>query len=834
MLQFGPLPGRVEHQPDEPAYALLIRTLELNGSRSMIGKTLDRVTGDRDRALSQLNPAEVARICKADAHAVEYATPVLGSTTARLMGQTLSAEHVTFRKRRWCPKCLAEHAYHRVWWDIPPVTSCPDHGIELTASCGCKGRSLNWRSSPLRSCRNGHLLEDIVCNEAHPDVLALDTYVVGRLRGDGKSEPLLDGLTLGEVLTICERLGKASRNEDARIFEVRRDYDAGLLHAEGCRILLGLPGSLDELLERIRVGSQKRSGKATLRETYGYLYKFVRSLPEHAAGDALKAALAAHALRHLPVKAGTRLDGRTSHVTDTIASTVAADALGMRHERFMDLLARLGIRGEKRSQSYDVALSDFEALQTRLKGSMTLKQVSVCLGLTTLEVAELALAGKIDVVASGQGIAGWIFPANAVPDLLDGLRAIAGEPDSDPTELASMLIAAGRLGASVSEVLTLVLARAVAVTECASDRQGIHPFQVDPESLARLLPDRANAGVTFTVAARELGLTMSAMEAVMAASLLETRVVDGSVRVPVSELARFRQTWAQMPELRTAMGVATWLPVSTTLAAAGVRSPLAECRLRDRIFPRDAAMVACARAAGTGVETQETGVERGALGEALGLHTVMIRQLIEAGLISMREGCRFGSVSREEVERFRDAYVSLAALTEDFGYASARKVLSDLGEADVVAVCSKPAFFTYLFPRREAFEALRNKAQTDKSAALDQLPDQPTVLIAEAAERLGTGKHMTQQLVAHGLLPAQRKGGRFLVPVAGIDGFMRKYVLANEVGRLVGRTKDGGVGGAVTRVLINQGVRPVCARPEFVNYVFDREEIMTAIKRLDL
>ncbi len=830
----APLPRKVDHEFGEPAYSLLVRTLEHNGSRR-IGPAIDRFIGAREKAPSRWDPTEVARVCKADPDAVRHATPVVGSKAAEVMGQTLLAEHVGSGTRRWCPACMKERAYHRVWWDVLPVTSCPEHGIELAASCGCKRRSLRWRSGSLRHCPAGHALEGVACTEADPDVLAFDAYVVGRLRGDAERPRGFDDVGLGGLVAICERLGKASVDESRTIHAIRKSHDIGRVHAEGFRILRGLPGTFDDLLGRIRVGKVWQREACQFRRAYGTLYDFVREMPDHSVGSALKSTLADHVRRNLDVRSGMRVDGRTPLVAGRIVMTGAADALGILPDRLTDLLDRLGIPWGKRGRVFEMSVADFEALRARLDGSLGLMGMCDALRLPSVEVAALASGGLLDVVVTGRGSAGWIFPAGAAEDLLNKLDARAGKPKPLPERFVALPAAARHLGISVAEALPRILDGSVEVGSPSPDRQGLAGFHIDQAGLAGILATGDDPGITLAVAGHRLGLTLGTLDAAVSSSLLRTMEVGGTRRVAEGEVERFRAAWVPMRELRRAMGVTTWMPVAAVLDRAGVNSPMADRPFRERVYPREEAMRACIAAASSLNDAGDGPRDQQSLATALGLPPAMVHQAIEAGLVATGEGRSSGSVPGHEIERFKEAYVTLPELAAAFGMSGARAALSVLDKAGVPATCRRPAFCSYLFPRREATNALRAWSRKEEAARLaDAPPAEPLLAVGDVAARLGTEPNMVTQLVSNGLLASTWRGRAIMVPVSEIERFSRKYVFAKEVARLSGRASGHGTGPAVTKVLLRNGVLPVCARPKFAAYLFDRDEAVEAIARLGL
>ena len=151
----APLPGRLTPYPDEPPYALLIRTAEHNGVFQPY-TTFFRAGLTGGQAASELALDRVAFLCQQTVADVSRAAPIATSGThAKIGGETLYRDQVSVKHRRWCPACLEELPYHRVWWDVMAVSACPDHGLAIVETCGCKRPPL-WRSTPLMGCARGH------------------------------------------------------------------------------------------------------------------------------------------------------------------------------------------------------------------------------------------------------------------------------------------------------------------------------------------------------------------------------------------------------------------------------------------------------------------------------------------------------------------------------------------------------------------------------------------------------------------------------------------------------------------------------------------------------
>ncbi|PXW66008.1 hypothetical protein BY998_102336 [Methylobacterium sp. B4] len=419
----------------------------------------------------------------------------------------------------------------------------------------------------------------------------------------------------------------------------------------------------------------------------------------------------------------------------------------------------------------------------------------------------------------------------------DCARAIAAPPTMKvvaraATRMFFSMHAAKVSRISVQDVVAFILDGSLPVRIGRSRRAGFPAFRVELQALADLLPARDEPELTVAAVARELGLKLTGIDAVLRSGALGSRVVDGVVRVPAGDVSRFKATWVTMRELRAEMGVRAWLPVSSALVAAGVAPLVPEAHLRDRVYPRDEAMLACASASAAFGERSAEGCSREELAAAMGTTPLMLRQLIERGHVGINAGCTSGTIPEREAARLRQGFVTLSELATTFGFRSARAILPVLEGAGVTPAYGRPDFATYLFPRREAVEAMRARAEAEEAARASATDTEAMLTVPEVTERLGASRHIIQQLASSGLLASKRRSGKIVVAASEVERFARRYVFANEVARMSGRTQRHGTGAATTRVLLNRGVRPVCSPPDFVTYVFERDEAAAVVRQL--
>lgn len=823
----APFPGRVKHYPDEPAYSLLLRTALHNGS-AHIHTLFDMVASSEGATLSKLSAPEVARLCKADPLAVSLATAVVTPARVDVLGETFNSEHFSITRRRWCPQCLAKDGYHRVWWDITAIGSCPFHGVELASDCGC-GRPLYWQHNPLLLCRRGHDLRRVATRPATCDATAIDRYLVHRILHLDQPPTRFDSLSMRELLPICERVGQVSRSHDFSLMQARRESNAHSLYAEGFRILSDLPKAFGELLDRLYADRDKRPGREGVWKAYGEFYQWVNELPEHALGMEIKTELRRHAEANLKLKAGTVIGGIAVQY-DSVTLGEGARRCGLGYARFRDLLKKLEISVSGEGQEARIAISpdDFRQLEAQLKGFKILKQITTELGVDSVTVMELARAGHLSVIAEGKGTADWYFPSDAASSFLAMFWKIASGGPVDTRRHIPIAAAARLAGVSLSQAVEAILV-GKAECVCSGELPALEAVFVDA---AQLSSAKTVEGVSLSVAAEQLGLRQSGLEAVLAAGLLPLGGPPGHKVVCQFDLDRFKEEYIGLVELRPHINVRNFQLAAKRLQEAGITPVVVGTRLIDHVYRRSALEDFYLAGASDPIQAPERGRNRKEIAKELFMEASMLRQLVEAGLISMQPGCPRGSISDAEVARFQAAYATSSALAKEFGIEGWKTIISHLEHSGIEAICRPPAFEAFLFSRSEAQRAMRT--YVDGKQPVIQPDRGPAVTLKEAAAKLGMAYNMATEVARAKILAHHYEGRSIMVTLAEIEKFRDRYVLGNELGIMAGRTDGRGSGKVITNRLIEHGLEPVCRRPVFYSYLFDRADALTVMKQANL
>ncbi|MFL1877227.1 TniQ family protein [Hansschlegelia beijingensis] len=179
--------------------------------RAMTGIDLRRVrTGHQLQDL-----ADLGGCCASELSALHYKK--LPARSVEIRGEILRhPSDVLIQGRRLCVRCLDEDCYHRFWWDLSMVATCPKHSLGLTETCSC-GTLLSWGDGAIAKCAD---CADGDARGAQPqparvEDVALDRWILSRFGVTQVSEPeMLSGLPITRALEIIERVAALGLAQD--------------------------------------------------------------------------------------------------------------------------------------------------------------------------------------------------------------------------------------------------------------------------------------------------------------------------------------------------------------------------------------------------------------------------------------------------------------------------------------------------------------------------------------------------------------------------------------------------------------------------------------------
>lgn len=126
------------------------------------------------------------------------ATPILRDAFYSLGHERLRQKQVSFQFRRFCPKCLGESRFHRVWWDIVDLYACPVHQVHLATSV--QGTRMNWSWPHFDNSPGGYPLGKVSVTQAEGTSLRLHSLILHRLTSGERESGSLAGYDLFDII----------------------------------------------------------------------------------------------------------------------------------------------------------------------------------------------------------------------------------------------------------------------------------------------------------------------------------------------------------------------------------------------------------------------------------------------------------------------------------------------------------------------------------------------------------------------------------------------------------------------------------------------------------
>lgn len=848
-----PYPGRVPHHADEPAYGLLVRTAYHNGSRLMY-TVFEKYGLCKGQTVWDVDPDIVARFCQADlvdggADAVRAASPRVDPKHVAIFDERFLRDQFSVLHRRWCPACLEEKPYHRVWWDTPYVSACPDHGIRIVENCGC-AKPPKWRRSYPTSCTEGHDFRESPREPAPPWEIALSRYIRDRLLGRPRpGDALLDSLpSLGDAIAALDRIGQASLDEKAGLMKLRRELERTAIAAEGYRIIAGFPAEFERLLDRLVAddGKQKHDRRWGVEKAYGNFHIWVGELPkDNAFGDALRSVIRDHARANVVIKSGHAVAGGAAFDIPGIDMATAARAMGVTFERFRPIASATGlIPGDSlRGRPARLDADKVDELAAKLKGNKSRQQIAKELDIAPLGVAKLIRAGLIPAIVDGKTdrenrLNIWILPGAAACDLVE--RLVAGKPASsgENEDLIPITIAHKIFRRPLSELLRLVLDGTLSIRAVDPGAKGLNRALVS-KSDATAMPGRPpRPGLSPYEFAREIGLHADTVHQLIANDAVQTEATGRVRRIVDGEAERFRATYATTTALSKEFDLPKGRSVMAVLNAAGVRPAFPRPSFRQVIYLRADAEPALAAAVAEAARKKNSplpanGLDRYDAARRMGLDAFVVTRLVAEKLLPAYKLPRGFIVAPDDADAFMRAHATSTELAKRMGKKRAAASIAVLRRAGVAPVVGPPTCSVTLYPRTAAEEAI--DAHIGAGLLIAEINEQesaePVLTAIEASKEIRAMPWMLGQLADAGFLERRRRGRGLPFTRDSVARFKKAYVLANELGALIGRP-DGRKGGkTMTDLLTDLGVEPVCRRPEFQTFVFRRDEAVEALAR---
>ncbi|AWM24853.1 TniQ family protein [Sinorhizobium fredii] len=190
---------RLKPEIGEPSYSYFAREVADEGHDSLRVYANEIGLDGRDINPEQLlHSLERLPLDQTFKDRLRNATPILRDGFYSLGHERLRQKQVSFQFRRFCPKCLGESRFHRIWWDIADLSACPVHEVRLATSV--QGSRMNWSWPHFDHSPKGYPLAKMSVTSTEGTSLSLHSLVVSRLTSGERERGPLAGYDLFDII----------------------------------------------------------------------------------------------------------------------------------------------------------------------------------------------------------------------------------------------------------------------------------------------------------------------------------------------------------------------------------------------------------------------------------------------------------------------------------------------------------------------------------------------------------------------------------------------------------------------------------------------------------
>tara|TARA_R110002124_G_scaffold44422_1_gene135450 strand:+ start:6886 stop:8907 length:2022 start_codon:yes stop_codon:yes gene_type:complete len=612
-----PFPLRVKHYRDEPAHALLLRTAAHNGT-SRFSPVFKRCGVLFGRSAQLVDQDLVARLCGVDPEELSHGSIVPEDDGVSVLGQKLRHEHVGGWWRRWCPHCLEEAPYHRVWWDIAFITTCPAHGVELTSDCGCDQPLINGRQGMIR-CNQNHDLTKVPVRTASVEQVLVDQYIVDRLLGHGQHpHVLLDKTSLGQAIHVLERIGVSALAEDSSVEQARAQVGVPQLLSAGFAALADYPRGFNRFLDILISRRNEDDLKSEVR-AYGPLRYWMGSqIARDKRCDLiseLRQAFTSHAQANvISLKRVTTVSGSVVGVP----LRTAANQCGLAPEVFIRLMKVFDAEFEAPGEFERTVLRPdvLQRFENWLMSLTTMEQAIESLGVRWVRVIELADEGHLPYVcrpydrSEPQGKRGdnhtagirlrdrdwnrWYFQPDAVSNFLSLMRSkIVVDTDDDVFDEHDELVElmhATTMFTSFDQVIRMVLDGTLPLRGNDWGRPGLAGLLISKSEAKTILKRERREGHPLRAAALLMGMTYNQLRSCIITKLITPVGTGKSLSITDGMIAAFKAKYVQAMEIADHFGIKSSRVVIRYLRENGLEPLQVDGELGITLYLREQAM----------------------------------------------------------------------------------------------------------------------------------------------------------------------------------------------------------------------------------------------------
>lgn len=149
-------PLRLEPEHGESLFGFLHRFVERNGLSRTTWLTDDLKMSFGATHMKPHQIAQFSQMCGVPEILLSQRQTLGGRARGQILGTSIQRTYVRGRVSRVCLDCLDDAPYHRLIWDLLPISECPIHRVAIVEACPTCATPLKWHRPRLLKCVRNH------------------------------------------------------------------------------------------------------------------------------------------------------------------------------------------------------------------------------------------------------------------------------------------------------------------------------------------------------------------------------------------------------------------------------------------------------------------------------------------------------------------------------------------------------------------------------------------------------------------------------------------------------------------------------------------------------
>lgn len=349
------------------------------------------------------------------------------------------------RRARWCPRCLGDHGFGRVGWELLFADACASCGSWLVDVCHQCGVPVTWSRPSMTRCRCNANLCDAPSSAAPHAVVRLSQSMEQLVLGLPETEmPELKQLSPQQCSRLVRLLGVYGSSQHARAPQKIATADAldvsWTVSTVAAEMLAIWPSGLHHMLERQSKLAAGQASSGRLPGVFGGFYRALYGTFKDPEFDWLRAAFEDYIAGHWSGAMGRRNlrmpDSLWSRL-NWVPLSAAASQTGLSKRRIYDLIEGNLIQAARRTTASGrefvmVRQTDIQTLLSAGTDDVCLAEASLVLGVKRQRLSRLLPFLCTDARKSTLHGTPWLIPKDWIHKWTEMLETLA-EHDKVPS-----------------------------------------------------------------------------------------------------------------------------------------------------------------------------------------------------------------------------------------------------------------------------------------------------------------------------------------------------------------------------------------------------------------